>query len=147
MPPATEAFWTSLDNGDAVSMKVGPLWRRGRVRPPSIAVSFSERETRRGRSRYPGVPDGDGTDRKEAALPHMFLCPEMPFLSAQAELPPTCGTEDGSFSSVIDSLKVPSSRPVNWKQGRRYISLWDGAMAVRTGDHYTLFPGNRNVGI
>ncbi len=84
-----------------------------------------------------------GQIAKEPLSP-MFYARDTLFIGTGRTASPTCGTEDGSFSSVIDSLKVPSENGQSnfGNKGDGYISLWDGAMAVRDGDHYTLFLAN-----
>lgn len=134
----------TLDNGDSVSMKAGPIMETW----PGQTTVYSCELLRKGRR---DAVDPDtlaslmemGQIAKEPLSP-MFYARDTLFISTGRTASPTCGTEDGSFSSVIDSLKVPSENGQSnfGNKGDGYISLWDGAMAVRDGDHYTLFLAN-----
>lgn len=74
-------------------------------------------------------------------LPRMIYVRDTCMIDAGRSAILTCGTADGSMTSLVASDEVPGSNgQANFDcLGAPYISLADGAAAVLTGDRYQLF--------
>lgn len=137
----------TLENGDVVSMKTGLIQETW----PGQTTAYGCELIRKGQR---GAVDPDtlaslmemGQIAKEPLTP-MFYARDTLYISTGRIARPTCGTEDGNISNVIDNLKVPrEDGQANFgSPGDGYISLWDGAMAVKNGDNYMLFLADGTV--
>lgn len=137
----------TLEDGDAVSMKTGLIMETWPGQTTVYGCELLRKGSRASIDPHTLASLMEMGQIEKAPLSPMFYARDTLFISTDRAAHPTCGTEDGSFSSIIDPLNVPSENgQANFGgKGDGYISLWDGAMAVRTGDSYTLFLSDGTV--
>lgn len=136
-----QAVLDMLNDGDRISVRISPIMETW---PGQATVYGCELLERGSRSDI----DGDTLAQliemhqiePEPLTPMLYVYDTL-FFSSGRPAAPGCGTEDGSFTSVIDSALVPSENgQANFGSTEDgYILMDDGAVAVRSGDACILF--------
>lgn len=131
----------TLEDGDAVSVKTGLIMETWPGQTTVYGCELLRKGKRASADPHTLASLMEMGQIEKAPLSPMFYTRDTLFIGTDRTARPTCGTEDGSFSSIIDNLTVPTeNNQANFgRKGDGYLSLADGAMAVRTGDNYTLF--------
>lgn len=137
----------TLKDGDAVSVKTGLIMETWPGQTTVYGCELLRKGKRASVDPHTLASLMEMGQIEKAPLSPMFYARDTLFIGTDRTARPACGTEDGSFSSILDNLTVPTenSQANFGKKGDGYISLADGAMAVRTGDRYTLFLADGTV--
>lgn len=137
----------TLKDGDSISAKTGLIAETWPGQTTVYEITFIKEGTRNDIDPATLSQLMEMGQIEKAPLTRMFYARDTLFTDTGRIARPTCGTEDGSFTIILDDTQVPTENGQSnfGTSGNGYISIWDGAMAVRTGDTYSLFLADDTV--
>lgn len=137
----------TLEDGDIITVKAGPIQETWPGYTTVYACTLAEKGRKEDIDPAMLAQLMEMGQIEEAPLIRMLYTRDMLFYDTGRKAHPTCGTEDGRFTSVIASSKIPSENyQANFGSTEDgYIFLWEGALAVRTGESYSLFLADGTV--
>lgn len=137
----------SLEDGDIISAKTGPIMETWPGQTSVYECTLQKKGKRNDVDPATLASLMEMGQIEKKPLPAMFYARDTLFTDTGRIAHPTCGTEDGRFTSIIDSKNVPAKDgQANFgSQNIGYIFLMEGAMAVKSGDGYALFLADGTV--
>lgn len=141
------AILDTLKDGDSISVKTGPIAETWPGQTAIYEITLVKEGTRNDIDPATLSQLIEMGHIETSPLIQMFYARGTLFYDTGREARPTCGTEDGRFNSIIASSQIPSENgQANFgTTDDGYISMDDGAMAVKSGDAYSLFLADGTV--